>query len=249
MKVDKGFDMLSIFQHDKKEQNKQRAYYKRALGGETFEVTDRSEMNGIVSYYNVNYSPLKKEDGKVFAIAVFAKDVTEVMKAKELTEELLQKANNQQAYFNDVINGLGDSVLTIDREFRIVIANDTFKKVFSRYGVSTNPGDSLLTMAKKEELEAFKKPYLRAFKGEVVEVPHRHHFDRDFHVYYNPLKDSSGKIIGVSLIAHDITKRLEIQRKGEELLKESQDKFKKKEEEYKQRIAALEKRVGKASVA
>ena len=90
MKMEKGFDLMQIFpDHDKP---RQRALYDRALAGETYELIDHSEFNGIDSYYAVTYAPLKDENGQIIAAAAYAKDVTEKVKAQQQSDKLLKEA-------------------------------------------------------------------------------------------------------------------------------------------------------------
>ncbi len=203
IEVVKGFDIMNLFKGDEKK--KHQADYQRALDGEAFEQTNHSVINGHELYLSSSYSPMRDTSGAIVAMACFTKDVTQLMTAQ-------QKAIDQQRYYNDVIEGMSDCVVTIDKDYKIVVANSAFKKIFSGYGLSVEPGASLLAMAKgdKKAEEQFKKPYVRAFAGEHVEEPLRHHFDRDFQVSYNPLRDAQGRVTGVSLIAHDITHRLQL---------------------------------------
>ncbi|HTJ49607.1 MAG TPA: PAS domain-containing protein [Cyclobacteriaceae bacterium] len=233
--VEKGLDMRKIFSAE--EWPKFQQHYDRAFSGEAFEITEHYHSHGFDAYYAINYSPLRNDKGEIIAAAVFAKDTTQLMKASKAATEL-------QLYYNDVIEGMVDCVLTIDADYKIVVANSAFKKVFSGYGLSVEPGSDLLAMAKgdpKKEAE-FKKPYVRAFAGEHVEEPHRHHFDLDFQVSYNPLKNNAGEVVGVSLIARDITQRLQLQKQTEELLLESQqqsEELKAQEEELRQNMEEL----------
>ena len=229
IKIVKGFDLSKIFSEE--EWPKFKAHYDRALQGESFEVIEEYHSHGFDSYFVITYSPLRNEKNEIIAAAVFAKDTTQTVKAQK-------EAENLQRYYHDVIEGMSDCVVTIDRNYTIVVANSAFKHVFSKYGLPVEPGSSLLAMAKgnKKAEEKFKQPYIKAFAGEHVEEPHRHHFDRDFQVSYNPLKDAKGEIIGVSLIAHDITQRLQ-------LLKESQqqtEELKAQEEELRQNMEEMQ---------
>jgi PAS domain S-box-containing protein len=92
--VQKGFDLLSLFP-DPEEKEKQRAVYTRALNGEHFELTSEYNMNGTTSYYVNTHSPLRNEKGEVFAIACFAKDVTERVNLQKQTEALLAQTKRQ----------------------------------------------------------------------------------------------------------------------------------------------------------
>ncbi|MDJ1480169.1 PAS domain-containing protein [Cytophagaceae bacterium YF14B1] len=250
--VDKGFDITTLLSPE--EQPKHKAIYARTFAGETVELHEHYQFQDMDRYINFTFTPIQNEHSEVISIAIFAQDVTEITKAKNAAseqaemlqaqeevlrqsmEELsgnqeemakqLQKINDQKTYYNDIIEGLPDSLLTIDQDFKIVLANSAFKEKFGKYGFPVEAGSDLLEMARQkgeEEEKRFKAPYLKAFGGEKVDVPHRHHFDLDFQVSFNPLKDATGNIIGVSLIAHDITNRLKLQQQTEQLLKESQE--------------------------
>jgi PAS domain S-box-containing protein len=92
--VQKGFDLMSLFQ-DPEENKKQRAIYQRAFKGEHFELTSEYNMNGVVSHFVNTHSPLRNEKGEVFAIACFAKDVTERINLQKQTENLLTQSQKQ----------------------------------------------------------------------------------------------------------------------------------------------------------
>jgi PAS domain S-box-containing protein len=89
-----GFKLLDIFP-DEKQKSEQRAYYKRAFAGEAFDITTQFDINGTQSHYNSSYSPLRNEQGEVFAIAVFGKDVTEIFDAKLKAERLAKDAQEK----------------------------------------------------------------------------------------------------------------------------------------------------------
>lgn len=236
-----GFDMLSLFRHDEGELKKQIDSYQRVFAGEAFERQDKFTFNGANTYHTVTFSPIRNEKGKVVGAAVFSKDITETTKAKLSVDAMLEESKNQQAYFNDVINGIGDCIVTIDRDFNIVLANQAFHRIFGGLGVPTHPGSSLLAMAKSGNLEDFKRPYLEAFEGKPVEVPHRHHFGRDYHTFYNPLKNSEGEVIGVGLLAHDITDLMNTKLLERERADGMINAQKKQTQKIVERFSALEK--------
>jgi PAS domain S-box-containing protein len=168
-------------------------------------------------------------------------NMEELVATQEEVSRQMQRARDNQLYYNEIIEGIDDCIVTVDPNFTILVANKAFRTLFSRYGVPVDPGNSLLAMAPGRE-EQFKQPYLRALKGEHIEEPLRHHFDRDFHVTYNPLRNTTGTIIGVSLIARDITEQRAMLTKTEALLHESRqqaEELKSQEEEMRQNMEEL----------
>jgi PAS domain S-box-containing protein len=221
-KIEKGLPIQQLFSAEDWPGFK--AQYDRAFAGEHFETTQHYQSQGFSAWFSITYSPLRNDRDEIIAIAIFAKDVTRVMQAQLEIGKSLEQTKELQTYYNNVIEGLGDSIVTVDLDFRIVVANSAFKRLFSKYGVTVEPGESILSMARGRE-EEFKQPYLKAFKGQTVEEPRRCHFEHFFHVYYHPMRNSKGEVIGACLIAHDITARIQ------------------EAEEYKARIAQLEKRL------
>ncbi|MBL0744551.1 PAS domain-containing protein [Chryseolinea lacunae] len=237
--LEKGFDMLSLLQGEQKVKNK--SYYDRAFKGETFEVTDRYETQGHETYYVTSYSPLRDEKGEIVSVALFAKDATLLIRAQKETERLLEESKNQFAYFNDALNGLSDSILTVDKNYTIVLANSMITETFGKNGVNLSKGASVLTLAGAGNVETFKTPYDRAFKGEQTKA-NKSYFGRDFEVHYGPLKNSQGEVIGASLVAHDITEATRLQQQTDALLKEAQqqaEELKAQEEEIRQNMEEL----------
>lgn len=93
LEIDKGFDIFKLFTGDQKD--KYKAYYDRALQGESFEVTEHYKFEEREQFFVVNYSPLRNEDGEIVAAACFGKDITEMVKAKENAEKLLEETQQQ----------------------------------------------------------------------------------------------------------------------------------------------------------
>ena len=89
--LDKGFRMLDLFP-DEKQKSEQRSYYARAFKGESFEITSQYEFDGKVTYYNSSFSPLRDKNGAVYAVAVFGKDMTELIVSKTTAESLAKEA-------------------------------------------------------------------------------------------------------------------------------------------------------------
>src|SRR5690606_10378538 len=93
LQLQKGMDTLAWYQGE--DYAKQKGYYDRALNGESFDFTLTSEQNGETIYHLSLYAPLRRENGEVFEVACFAKDVTLMVKAQKTAERLYQEAQNQ----------------------------------------------------------------------------------------------------------------------------------------------------------
>jgi PAS domain S-box-containing protein len=94
IEAEKGFPILDLFP-DQAQKDEQAAYYKRAFAGERFDVTSKFDINNMTSYYTTSFSPLKDVGGKVFALAVFGKDVTELMVAKNKAEAFAKESQER----------------------------------------------------------------------------------------------------------------------------------------------------------
>lgn len=91
--IEKGFDIFRLFSEEQK--TKYKAYYDRALKGETFEVTENYKFENRDQYYSVTYSPLRNEKGEIMGAASFGKDISESVTAKLQAEELFKEAQQQ----------------------------------------------------------------------------------------------------------------------------------------------------------
>ncbi len=93
MQLEKGNSTLDWFQGEEK--NKQIDLYKKVFEGEHIEFTSPTEINGETYHFLSVYAPLRNEKGEVYEVAVFAKDVTKMMRAQHTAEKLMADAKNQ----------------------------------------------------------------------------------------------------------------------------------------------------------
>ncbi|UZR98254.1 PAS domain S-box protein [Chondrinema litorale] len=83
-----GLDIFSILPEDAKQTEKE--YYDKALGGETLQETNY--ISSIDACYLSTYTPLKDKDNNITSCAVFAKDITELIRSKQQVESLLNES-------------------------------------------------------------------------------------------------------------------------------------------------------------
>jgi methyl-accepting chemotaxis protein len=98
LNLKKGSDMLQILDGQQKDQTI--AAYEKAFNGQAFEeILPFSNGEGL-SHYALGYYPLRNEKGVVQAVAVFTKDVTEMVNARLKSEELVLEAQRQNEQFS-----------------------------------------------------------------------------------------------------------------------------------------------------
>ena len=168
--------------------------------------------------------PLKDKDGNIIGAIELATDITQIRKADEdrkLAEEALQESNER---FRVVFDTAQDSIFMKDRTLKYVQVNPAMEKLFGL------PASKLIGMTDEdlfggEAGQHVREVDNRVLSGEIVEEEHAKPVEgipKTFHVIKVPTHDSSGKIIGLSGIARDITDR----KQAEDILKESEEKFK-----------------------
>lgn len=79
-KIQKGMDALQFYQGEEKA--KIRRLYERVFNGEKMEMVHHFNENGG-SDFIMNYAPLKDVQGNIFAIAVYAKNITQLVRKIE----------------------------------------------------------------------------------------------------------------------------------------------------------------------
>jgi PAS domain S-box-containing protein len=212
--VEKGFEILSLFGDNEAKKAEHRSFYERAFNGDAFEVNDTIEMNGVKSHFLNLYSPIRDEKGDVTEIACFAKDLTEIVNTRN-------EAKDKEVYLNNMLNATSDAILTVDKNLNVVMANDIMLKTFRAQGILIDVGFHVTKLSQENEKDQFLLPYEKALAGEVVEMT-RDYFDHHYLITYNPLRDATGEIIGVSLFTKDVTNQISLQQQTEKLLTESQ---------------------------
>ncbi len=212
--VEKGFDILSLFGDNEAKKKEHRSFYERAFKGEAYEVNDTIEINGVKSHFLNLYSPIRDDKGTVIEIACFAKNLTEIVNARN-------EAKDKEVYLNNMLNATSDAILTVDKNLHVVMANDIMLKTFRAQGIPIDVGFHVTRLSKGNEEEQFLLPYKKALAGEVVEMT-RSYFEHHYLITYNPLRDAAGEVIGVSLFTKDITSQINLQQQTEKLLAEAQ---------------------------
>lgn len=78
-----------------KERAEKAKIYERAFNGEVIENVDHLTTHGLDLYFQVKHAPVRDTHGNINTIVIFAKDVTELTKATEKTNSLLNLSQQQ----------------------------------------------------------------------------------------------------------------------------------------------------------
>lgn len=129
--------------------------HSRTLGW-THLTKDGKHLDVIVSGHGIIYNGRECE-------IIMVHNVTEIMKARR--EMIVAKTN-----LDATIDNINNIIWSIGRDYRLLSANNTFKKMlWAKYHVSIEPGESILMpVVKPEEVEIWKTLFDRSLSGEVV---------------------------------------------------------------------------------
>lgn len=167
-------------------------------------------------------SPIKDENGKVVRMFEVMRDVT--------AERRLQEENKQSlAFLDGVLEGIGEGVVVMDRDYRILSANKGYLHQVD------SEKDAIIGKHCYEVSHHFDShcmenghdcPVKIAFeKGAPARAMHTHYDHHDKPVYVEcqayPIKDSSGAVVRAIETLNDVTDRVLLEQK----VKESEGKY------------------------
>jgi diguanylate cyclase (GGDEF)-like protein/PAS domain S-box-containing protein len=159
------------------------------------------DVRHIRSFGNVQTGP----DGKAVRLTGFNIDITQRVQAE-------QAVRASEAFLHALVNQNDDLILSVDRDLRITQFNDALRRLVQTHGpAELKFGDDFRTITPRErqaQVEALLRQALAGQHQRAESVTRR----RDGGVLYldesyNPIVDVSGNVIGVSVIARDVTAR------------------------------------------
>ncbi|HEX8529890.1 MAG TPA: PAS domain-containing protein, partial [Cytophagales bacterium] len=200
-----------------------------------------------------NYTPISNAKGQVTKIIKLASNITQVKQdalqmdrlndhvksqtealhqqvesnsaVQEEIQRMLRKTQNQEQYLNDLLNVSNDSILTIDREYRLVNYNNFFAATLETLGLKATRGFDIFSMFPPAAKAGKKALYDRVLAGESIETPDAIVLEGEqkyYAVQHSPLRSQDGQVIAVAIFARDVTEVTVARRKTEELLAASQ---------------------------
>jgi two-component system cell cycle sensor histidine kinase/response regulator CckA len=191
--------------------------------GKPVKVTHRHfTRRGREVVVDLTASPVRDEDGRVIRMIELMRDVT----AERRLEEEKQQSLDLLA---SVLEGIGEGVVVMDREYRIVIAN---KSYLNQVGKTK---DDVLGMPCYKASHHFDShcmdnghecPVKTVFEtGLPARAVHVHYDQKNEEIYVEchayPIKDSAGHVIRAIETLDDVSERVRLEQK----LKDSEGKY------------------------
>ncbi|MDD5773890.1 MAG: MASE3 domain-containing protein [bacterium] len=201
----------------------------------SFAVIPFSVKGKAIGYLNLYAAEpdffIKGELGLLEEISIdisFVLDTMEVERESELAEKTLKE---QYLTLHSIIDNSNALVFSVDRQYRYTSFNKEHAAVMKViYGADIEKGRSLLDyMTVTEDRETAKGNLDRALAGEqLVEESYSGEELRSrqyFQVSHSPITTETGEVIGVAVLAYDLTERKQVEKalhKSEADLKEAQ---------------------------
>lgn len=177
-------------------------FFDRAFQGETFKTMWTNIFDGGEQISETSFNPMRDEQGYITGASCFSRDITQERK-------LQQKILTDDANLKAMIDNTEDLIWSIDNEFNLISANKAFLTIIKEWiGRSLQVGDNIFENIDNTLVERWKGLYSKALGGEQF-VMEQQAEDSHRTVYtetrFNPIRDTNGKIIGVSCFSQDVT--------------------------------------------
>jgi len=160
--------------------------------------------------------PLKDADGNVTGIVGFAVDITERKKVEE-------KLRESEERFRAIFDTAQDSIFIKNHTLKYTLVNPAMEKLFD-LPASKLIGRTDDDLFDKEAASHIREVDSRVLEGEIAEEEHTKKIKKvpfTFHIIKVPIRDESGKIVGLGGFARDVTEHKkaneELKKKAEEL--------------------------------
>lgn len=182
-------------------------------------IIESAVANGITTWVRTDKIPWFDTDGNIAGIIAFALDITDRVEAEEALRE-------SEVLLQSLILAIPDLIWLKDKDGKYLLCNTMFERFFGAKE-SEIVGKSDYDFVDGELADAFRMNDLKAMgAGKATNNEEWLTFAEDghrslFETTKTPIYDSSGELIGVLGIAHDITQHMQV----EESLNESQQLF------------------------
>jgi two-component system sensor histidine kinase VicK len=175
--------------------------------------------DGSVKYVLIN-SNVYRKDGRFIHSRCLTKDITSIVEEENHKTLLLARLEKSEARLAAIVESSDDAIISKTLEGIITTWNDSAERMFG-YKADEIIGKPIQTLIPDDRLDEEVLILKRLREGERVE-----HFETqritkdrriiDLSLTISPVRDTNGKIIGLSKIARDITgKKLEEHRKND----------------------------------
>ncbi len=169
--------------------------------------TQRRTKDGRILTVSLTVSPIRDASGTVIAASKIARDITEQKRANEL-----------QARMAAIVESSDDAILSKDLDGYIQSWNRGAQRIFG-YTADEVIGKHISMLAAPESIDEIPEILARLRRGERVDHYQTKRKTKDgrtltVSLTISPVQDASGKIVGISKVARDVT---DLVRSAEEL--------------------------------
>lgn len=240
IRLEVGKNMIDEMPQEDLEKHK--IEYERVLSGEKFVVLRESERREQKSFFELHYNPIYGENKDTIGASIFIENITQQKQAEIHLKET-------QANLTSLINDTEDAIMAIDKEYKIIVANEVVKKFYQDRNKNLEEDRSVFDYISHYDTDKWKGFYDRALQGErFLKVIESGKFpDKTYREYwFNPVRNDREEVTGVSIFSRDVTENKKSEVKVRQLLLESleaTEKLKEQEEEMKKQIAEYERRI------
>lgn len=164
----------------------------------------------VVRWLSVSLYPFRSADGTFVGVCGSLSDITE----KKITEQVLLRNTA-------VLNNIGEGVLLVDSQYRILTFNRRAISIFRRLKSELRIGDDFLSSLPENRRAPVRQQLRRALSGVHVEYEIAYPGDLWLFISYLPVSNPSGQIEQVSISFRDVSER----KKAEERIKAGEIKY------------------------
>ena len=142
-------------------------------------------------------------------------NMEELKSTQEEMARAQKEVQTKERNLDGVINNTEDTIFAIDRDYCITVVNKYLRDKYARMGIELSLGSNILDLLSGEARKKWKERYDRTLGGERFSLIEKREgkdgkvtFSQTFH---NPIRDSLGGVVGVSVISRDVTELMEAQ--------------------------------------
>jgi two-component system cell cycle sensor histidine kinase/response regulator CckA len=179
--------------------------------------------------FEITCSPITDENDKVVQMVEILKDVTEMKKAEDTIKSQEEKLKEKEAFLSAVLDGIGDAVIVVDRDYRVVFANEGYLKQ-TKLSLSDVTGRHCHSISHHSDKPCYELGEKCAVKvayetGKHHKAIHIHRDRQDNPVYVEtnayPIKDEADNVVSVVETLTDVTEKVKLEHK----LRESEERY------------------------
>ncbi|MFZ2419711.1 MAG: PAS domain S-box protein, partial [Anaerolineae bacterium] len=169
-----------------------------------FPLKPDGEVLGVMGFFS---REIRQPDNDLLQMFTsISNQISQFIERKRAEESLKET----EAQLKALIDNTGDTIWSIDTEYRLTSTNATFRDGLARFiGREISNGESVFTGISQNVVDEWTPLYARALGGETcthVSISHggwRGSMHRE--TFFNPIRGQDDKVVGVACFSRDIT--------------------------------------------